>query len=225
MSLPAILVVIAILALLVAILIPSLKFAQDRIKQAKCASNLHQIALAGLAYAADNNGYFPKPNTLQHPFKVGGTLPGEDPASRPLNEYVDNNFKLFVCPADTVPYKPDAGAASWAGTPFYQTQGTSYLYNSYVGEAAKVLDGTQRSGLQYLKVWQIKSPSRMVFFADQDARAMVYGGSNWKRLTLWWHSPKNQQLRANVAFVDGSVRLVDIVNDDTAKYSFYNDSQ
>lgn len=48
------LVVIAIIALLIGILVPSLAGARDVAKQAKCSSNLKQIAAAASGYAAEN---------------------------------------------------------------------------------------------------------------------------------------------------------------------------
>ncbi|MEP0843942.1 MAG: type II secretion system protein [Phycisphaerae bacterium] len=46
-----VLVVVAIIALLVAILLPSLKAAKEQAKRVDCASNLHQIGLAVMMYA------------------------------------------------------------------------------------------------------------------------------------------------------------------------------
>jgi prepilin-type N-terminal cleavage/methylation domain-containing protein len=54
------LVVVAIIALLVAILLPSLSKARTQGKNAACLSNLHQIGLASSAYAAETkDGVFP----------------------------------------------------------------------------------------------------------------------------------------------------------------------
>ena len=53
------LVVVAIIALLVAILVPSLQKAREMAKRSVCMSNLHQTHLAIAMYAGDNNGYMP----------------------------------------------------------------------------------------------------------------------------------------------------------------------
>jgi prepilin-type N-terminal cleavage/methylation domain-containing protein/prepilin-type processing-associated H-X9-DG protein len=53
------LVVIAIIGILAAMLLPALNKAREKGKRALCASNLHQISLALLAYADDNDGNFP----------------------------------------------------------------------------------------------------------------------------------------------------------------------
>ena len=51
------LVVVAIIALLVSILIPSLQHARELGRRALCMSNLHHIGLAMQMYANDNKGY------------------------------------------------------------------------------------------------------------------------------------------------------------------------
>jgi prepilin-type N-terminal cleavage/methylation domain-containing protein/prepilin-type processing-associated H-X9-DG protein len=54
-----ILVVVAIIALLTAILLPSLSRARDQARRAVCASNLHQQMLAMGFYSSDYKGYGP----------------------------------------------------------------------------------------------------------------------------------------------------------------------
>ncbi len=53
------LVVVAIIALLIAILLPSLSRAREQAKRAYCASNLHQNALAISAYLTENRDILP----------------------------------------------------------------------------------------------------------------------------------------------------------------------
>ena len=53
------LVVIAIIAILAALLLPTLASAKRRAKLAQCQSNFHQIAAACYVYANDYNDYFP----------------------------------------------------------------------------------------------------------------------------------------------------------------------
>ncbi len=54
------LVVIGIIALLIAILLPTLNKARDAGYRAACGSNLHQIGLGMLLYAQENKGSFPR---------------------------------------------------------------------------------------------------------------------------------------------------------------------
>ena len=50
------LVVIAIIGVLVGILIPSLSKAKEHSRRAACASNLRQLYIASMSYAADGDG-------------------------------------------------------------------------------------------------------------------------------------------------------------------------
>lgn len=59
-TLVELLVVVAIMAVLLAILLPSLKKARDLAKTAICVNNQHQIGLAMGTYAMDNSGYLPR---------------------------------------------------------------------------------------------------------------------------------------------------------------------
>ena len=53
------LVVIAIIALLVSILVPSLKQAKELARTVACRSNMHGLAMATIVYTHDWEGYFP----------------------------------------------------------------------------------------------------------------------------------------------------------------------
>src|SRR5688572_24597755 len=59
-TLVELLVVIGIIALLISILLPSLNRAREQANRIKCASNLRQLAMAGLIYASENKGQFPR---------------------------------------------------------------------------------------------------------------------------------------------------------------------
>ncbi|MEM1027035.1 MAG: prepilin-type N-terminal cleavage/methylation domain-containing protein [Planctomycetota bacterium] len=54
------LVVISIIALLIGILLPALNAARRTARDAVCLSNLRQIGIALLSYAADNSEYYPR---------------------------------------------------------------------------------------------------------------------------------------------------------------------
>ncbi len=58
-SLPELLVVVGIIALLMALIIPTLSHAKRQAQQARCASNLHQIGIALQKVANDYDGFYP----------------------------------------------------------------------------------------------------------------------------------------------------------------------
>jgi prepilin-type N-terminal cleavage/methylation domain-containing protein len=61
-SLVELLVVIGMIAMLIAILLPSLRGARAQATRVACESNLRQLAMASVGYALDNHDYLPFPN-------------------------------------------------------------------------------------------------------------------------------------------------------------------
>ena len=70
-TLVELLVVIGIIALLVAILLPTLQKARDQANRAECMSNLRQLTIAWANYATDNKGYMVGSNTPANPQMSG----------------------------------------------------------------------------------------------------------------------------------------------------------
>jgi prepilin-type N-terminal cleavage/methylation domain-containing protein len=102
-------VVIAIIAVLVSILVPSLNEARDYAETASCQSNLHHIGVAMAQYITSNRNYFPLSSyipidsgesamywpALLYPY-VSGT--GElEPLTHPLDPYRKDG-PMFRCP-------------------------------------------------------------------------------------------------------------------------------
>ncbi|NOX60244.1 MAG: prepilin-type N-terminal cleavage/methylation domain-containing protein [Planctomycetes bacterium] len=71
-TLVELLVVVSIIALLISILLPSLKRAREQSKLVVCKSNLHQIGMGILLYADDNRSLIPRGPLPANPFDLGG---------------------------------------------------------------------------------------------------------------------------------------------------------
>lgn len=97
------LVVVAIIALLISILLPSLKKARDAAKTSVCASNMHQLAIATLYYAEENTDHLP-----WMPGSTGQPL-GDYFVNAPYNQFhqllrffpIVGNLDVFKCPSAT----------------------------------------------------------------------------------------------------------------------------
>ncbi len=113
------LVVVSIVALLLAVLLPSLRQAREQAKLAACASALRQVGTAIHAYASDNGGYIPRGPDPAHPFDfasnilasnqlwIGDGAAGPPPTHPrqynglgPLLSAAARDARVYFCPAD-----------------------------------------------------------------------------------------------------------------------------
>lgn len=96
------LVVVAIIAILMAILLPSLRRAREQSKAVACSSNLRQLGMMTYMYIQENDGYFPS-----HDYgSANSSYYGTDRwFGEPIGYlHKSTNFaslKLLACPADT----------------------------------------------------------------------------------------------------------------------------
>jgi prepilin-type N-terminal cleavage/methylation domain-containing protein/prepilin-type processing-associated H-X9-DG protein len=125
-----VLVVVAIIALLVAIMLPSLSKAREQAKRTSCKANLRSIGHGMAFYLSDSNGILPAARI----YGVGGYQRMQDfyyaplgamipNGSRPLNRYL-KNIDVFRCPSD-------AGDPVISAASFFEAHGTSYAYASH----------------------------------------------------------------------------------------------
>ena len=172
------LVVIAVIAVLLAILLPSLNKAKEMMKRLKCQANLKQIALAWHMYLNDYDGRFYQAinaNSLYGGWK--SITPAIEDVPRPLNSYLsldeipqsETEAEIFRCPTD----KGDPSNSS--GLPQYDIFGTSYQTNVWlIGQNQfgiqlpnqELLDGINRFLFNGPKIQDVASSSRVLLIGD-----------------------------------------------------------
>jgi prepilin-type N-terminal cleavage/methylation domain-containing protein/prepilin-type processing-associated H-X9-DG protein len=192
------LVVIAIIAILAALLTPSLKQARDLAKSVNCLSQLRQIGLAASAYIDDGNNYMPK--------TWGGTLssaPGMNPIwDAFLVPYLGGSpvtasstlLPILICPFQ----------ARWiVGAVTYASTGPNWVARSY-GINPFMSESWLPSATAFRAV---RNPSDVVFIADSQS-CYFEGGQYGIQLNAWvdtveGHTTRRHKGGTNVLFVDG----------------------
>lgn len=162
------LVVIAIIALLVSILLPSLKKAKDLANRVACASNSRSIAMALSFYLEEYDGVIP-PGHATYPigdvfwfFLLRPYMDGPDTQGRRSTSTWDTLNPTIICPADPN-HGGDANAAviQWGHDEFRR----SYNPNGEVSRGS-------------IKVEDIVTPSDTLYMADHDW-INLSSGTNW----------------------------------------------
>jgi prepilin-type processing-associated H-X9-DG protein len=184
-SLVELFVVIGIISMLTAFLLPTLYRARQQSQQAVCASNIRQLALANMLYAADNHtfcvlassdifddlgdgegGYYRWEGTRSGPGQPFNAATG------PLAPYLGTTGAVRNCPV----FDPSIGAVT--GNNFEAGCG-GYGYNEvYIGGRMDLYSFEEPQNLEYTtaaKLGQITRPSETVMFTDAGIAQPVNG--------------------------------------------------
>lgn len=226
------LVVITIIGLLMSVLLPSLSAAKSQARSVMCKTNLHQLALANIGYATENDDHFVA--AASDLWDTDGGLHrwhgvretsnyAFDPTNGPLASYIGDG-KVKECPENVKFHK---GAT--LNESFEKGCG-GYGYNlTYIGS-------TQwRSGITTIAEWkecyakttkstQVTRSSATLMFADtaflQDGKLIEYSFTT-ERYWLFDGVPDlasaplptihfRHRLKANIAWADGHVGSLDM---------------
>lgn len=141
------LVVVAIIALLIAILLPSLGKARERARSVACQSNIRQLCLAQQMYATEHKGAM-----ITFGLAHGGSVTEEATWFNTLRRQYGNGL-VARCPGDRSAYwdQPLAGTI--------QKRRVSYGLNDYV---TGTLDGFE----QYRRFDRIRRPATTIVFVE-----------------------------------------------------------
>lgn len=141
-SMVELLVVISIIALLIAILVPTFRGARAGAKRTACAATLRQVGIALFAYLEDNNHRFPHASLV--PSIGAAPLSVADPIriADLLVPYAQEQDKVFQCPAD-VPGKTKRSIPN-VNKSFFETEGSSYEYRTLGIMGDTILEVVQR---------------------------------------------------------------------------------
>lgn len=186
-TLVELLVVISIIALLLAILMPSLQKARQQATALVCMVNTRSLGTATVLYASDNNDRYPQNynyisgyNTMAGPFWDDRLFP-----------YVDKNFDVFLCPVVAQSSDGRRAIAWLKARPSYGKGGhcKSYRINSILTG----LDPNKPLDHRSYSTSAVRNPANVILFVDANPQPFSYAYSNGLRAftDLWpLHYPK-----------------------------------
>jgi prepilin-type N-terminal cleavage/methylation domain-containing protein len=192
------LVVIAIIAILAALLLPALAKAKETARKATCTSNLHQMGVALLIYADDNDGLIPRsddPMWWQVLARNAGSLKQNDythvgiykcpsyPDKAQLICYVDNGWQ-FSSPTDMT--------GSWVQglstiSRIQKPSETIYLADSEDGSWRPIITSTTAPGSFDAMRNDVWRPSHLPYAADGVTVNNSTDATNGRRVALARH--------------------------------------
>ena len=197
------LVVIAIIAILAALLVPSLRGAQESARRVFCSGNLRQLGAAFVMYSRDHDGRYPydgdnNANGFDHEQKIGGkagTWPDYGAPytteNRLLNPYVNYAEDVFRCPSDK-------GYVGSAIRNAFEQLGTSYAWNRSANSG-----GGPPYGLGNKEYARPGSDmTKVILIGDQTI--LTYWAGTFQNLL--WHDP--EEAWTNACFEDGHVEYI-----------------
>jgi prepilin-type N-terminal cleavage/methylation domain-containing protein len=213
-SLPELLVVIAVVAILAGLLFPVLSSFKSKAKRAVCLNNLRQINCGLRLYADDSADATPREPSM----RTNGTL-NWGGYKKLIKSYVGTGGvsspqdKLFACPADTFYFTVSNNSILVVNKSFHDQPRCDY--SSYGFNGGNLLTNLSRFGIDCTKLGiagrmlsSIKNPSRTALVFEVPAESPCS-----------WHQPKLPLSQENahfsdamnmVSFVDGHVSYIKI---------------
>ncbi len=221
-TLVELLVVISILALLIAILLPSFKRAREGSKRVRCGTNLHAIGQGLTMYLMDSNDFLPVveflPSTPSDPdnprprvadvllpfIRKNADVPSKKPTPTPTPNGQAKTERptdeVFHCPGD-VPGKDDRPDEN-TGKTYYETEGSSYAFNTRLYRMTNTDSLTNGEFANPVKLSEVvRSRRAQHMFGGQAAEEEIW----LLRDYIAFHGKPGKPLASNYLYVDGRV--------------------
>jgi prepilin-type N-terminal cleavage/methylation domain-containing protein/prepilin-type processing-associated H-X9-DG protein len=167
------LVVIAIIALLMSVIVPSLRKAKEAAKNIICRNNLRQYGLAGAMYTSEHDDLFPNAwGSIFRSIDPDRLCQWHDQSRNPLIRpelagslwpYLGEQDKSHLCPVFDRFARQNHNCNT--GIPIEPI--FSYSMNAYLG-GYELAGATQYRHLFRVKTNQIKSPASIFFFGEEN---------------------------------------------------------
>lgn len=203
-SLIELLIVCAIIALLMAVLCPSLAAARSQARAAHCASNLRQWAMTMRMYAQENSDYVVGRGQGQMPMDGSATANVYNALFWYNTLPVMMKQRTFgqMYDANVIP-RPGRGFAGWICSESVEEYPSNRIFFSY----GQNMDLSPTSNLRPTKLGDLGNEQTFVYMGDSAQRF----GSIWPTILTQpkEYNPVMRHLgKTNLAFADGHVSLV-----------------
>lgn len=227
------LVVIAIIALLLSVLLPSLRKAKESAQAVVCTSNLKQWNMIAGFFLSDNGGVFPDADWNDD----GKTDPHGQWWIQPFKQYNQDELDILLCQKARLHPDDVSGSDTFSPTKHTECWGSrdrtpaptagqwtwaSYAPNAWMMNPKDGTWGAPRTDPKVFwgKIERVTAPYTVPFFSDarwvdvwpddtDTPRDQEWGGSGgtgyMQTVTLTRHG-----IRTNVVFMDGSCSRIDI---------------
>ena len=167
------LVVIAIIALLVSVIVPSLRKAKESAQNVVCRSNLRQYGLAGAMYTDENDGFFPNAwGSIYRSVEPARLCQWHDQSRNPIVRselagslwaYLGEQDKGHLCPVfDRFARREHECTSGIPVEPIF-----SYSMNAYLG-GFELAGATQYKHLLRVRASKVRSPASIFFFGEEN---------------------------------------------------------
>ena len=212
------LIVVAVIAFLVSLLLPSLKKARKAANTAVCMSNLSQLGKAMTGYLVDNNNFYPYTrlkDNIDDIISWDDLISGYDGRERmtlsQMKEFVgdfNQENPLYICQEDTTPRRWEWVPRRSYGISIYRSR----LTNLNGGISGGMTDGTDMSR----QLPTINYPSETILLSELfnlDNRMGAHWGSINARhhFNIWTNNSPNplpHTKKFNYLFTDGHVEAM-----------------
>lgn len=202
------LVVIAIIAILAAILLPTLQKARESGKSSSCKNNMHQLGRLFINYTSVSDGFYPVQYNKKYEsissswvywiqmLNMASGNVNNDTKNPILNHrYYKLGGKHQICPGEDAP----------ADT--YVSYGYSYLWGRYLGNSEYQYGPGDKGG--NVKDKHIKRPVKQVLLVDsahnQTQFSCYYSQANTEAALKSHFAPNRHNKTANFVHADGHV--------------------
>ncbi len=202
-TLVELLVVIAIIAILAAMLLPTLSKAKAQAQTTQCLNNLRQLEIAHFTYTDDNAGYMP----LNYDSSDSSPNPASGPNSWVLGEVRAYSRDTNILDGTLFPYAKGLGIYKCPADMSIATldkapRNRSYSLEAYIAMVSPTVPHPLK------RYCQIITNSQVFTFIDENEGSIEDGNFGLDRAPApqWLNLPADRHIRgAGLAFADGHV--------------------